>query len=66
MLSALSKFVPRAFSKKSNKPQQSDVQDEFAKTGGASVAAKSFTCRVILLDDTELTLNVKVSSSIKC
>jgi len=63
MLSALTRLVPRAFNRKSTKQQQTDVENVTAdRAGGASVTAKPFTCRVLLLDDTELKLNVKVST----
>jgi len=66
MLSALSKFVPRAFSKKSDKLRQTNAEDGTRGASMASSANKPFTCRVILLDDTELNLNVKVCRTVKC
>ena len=65
MLSALSKFVPRAFGKKSDKQRQMTAEDVTRRrAGSASLTTKPFTCRVILLDDTELNLNVKVRRNI--
>jgi len=61
MLSALSRLMPRAFNRKSRKQQQTDQENVSAEACEASVTMKPFTCRVILLDDTELNLNVKVS-----
>jgi len=64
MLSALSKLVPRAFNKKSDKQRQTSGQDSSQDADDVSLTAKPFTCRVILLDDTELNLNVKVGVNI--
>jgi len=62
MFSALSRLIPRAFNRKSSKQQLTNVDDVTEATGGEPTSAtKPFTCRVILLDDTELNLNVKVS-----
>jgi len=61
MLSVLSKFLPRTFSRKSDKQRQTNSEDGSVLSGGASSTAGPFTCRVILLDDTELDSNVKVS-----
>ena len=61
MLSALSRLLPRAFNKKSQKQRQVNSEDASTLSSSASSTTKPFTCRVILLDDTELNLNVKVS-----
>ena len=59
MLLALSKFLPRVFHKKSTGKPDKSVNDESA-TGENT---RSCTCRVVLLDESELSLGVKVSIS---
>ena len=63
MLSVLSKLGPRAFNRKSDKQRKTN-EDVTRSAGGESLTTKPCTCRVILLDDTELSLNVKVRRNI--
>lgn len=60
MFAALSKLVPHALSKKDKQRQTTSAED------GDDSVTKPFSCRVILLDDSELRLNVKVRRSQRC
>lgn len=57
MLLALSKFLPRVFHKKSTGKSDKSANNE--STTGENT--KPCTCRVVLLDESELSLDVKVS-----
>lgn len=57
MLLALSKFLPRVFHKKSTGKSDKSAHDESGTVGNT----KSCTCRVVLLDESEMSLDVKVS-----
>ena len=71
MLLALSRFLPRVFHKKVRSSRgevgQSGVERErgtstsgATPTGGEETCTKQFSCRIVLLDDTELALDIKV------
>ena len=58
MLVALSKFLPRVFHKRgSSRSTKSSVTDEQSST---SESGRQFSCSVMLLDDEEIQLDVKV------
>jgi hypothetical protein len=52
------KFLPRVFQKKDR--AASGNKQSAAEVTGKQASTKSFNCRVVFLDETELTLNVKV------
>ena len=57
----LSRLLPRLFRSDTQKSAATDTERSSQRWDKSKSKSKYFICRILLLDDTQVTLNVKVS-----